>query len=117
MGNPVRIVLGLGNEHDITRAPALIEGIEAEAFIADKAYDSDEFVGMIKEAGAEPFIPSRKNKKQKRPLDTNLYADRNKIERFFCRLKSFLRTATRYEKTKTAFLAFLHLISTLIWFA
>lgn len=72
---------------------------------------------MIKKAGAEPVIPNRKNKKRKRKLDKNLYADRNKIERFFCRLKSFRRAATRYEKTKTAFLAFLHLVSTLIWLA
>ena len=117
LGNPVRLLLGPGNEHDITKAPALIQGIQAGAFIADKAYDSDEFVGMIKKAGAEPVIPSRKNKKRKRTLDKNLYADRNKIEGFFCRLKSFRRAATRYKKTKTAFLAFLHLIPTLIWLA
>jgi transposase len=34
-----------------------------------------------------------------------LYRDRNAIERMFCRLKDFLRIATRYDRLATNFLA------------
>ncbi len=45
----------------------------------------------------------------------NLYADRNKIERFFGRLKHYRRIATRYEKTARNYLSFVYLASAMIW--
>ncbi|WP_460924261.1 transposase, partial [Pontibacter brevis] len=47
--------------------------------------------------------------KKPRLIDENLYKDRNKIERFFNRIKHYRRIATRYNKTASSFLAFLHL--------
>ncbi len=59
-------------------------------------------------------IPSRRNCKEQRKIDENLYKDRNKIERFFNRLKHYRRIATRYEKTARNYLAFIHLAATMI---
>nr|WP_281032823.1 transposase [Phyllobacterium myrsinacearum] len=43
------------------------------------------------------------------------YKDRNRIERMFNRLKQFRRIATRFDKTKTSFAAFLALAAAKLW--
>jgi transposase len=48
-------------------------------------------------------------------LDEQTYRDRNKIERFFGRLKQYRRLATRYEKTVVSFLALWHMAAALDW--
>ena len=40
-GLTVRIIITEGTKHDATRAELLLDGIEAEYILADKAYDSD----------------------------------------------------------------------------
>jgi putative transposase len=82
--------------------------------IADKGYDSNCFAQFITELGAEVVIPSRANAKESRPIDHNLYQDRNKIERLFNRMKHYRRIATRYDKTASSFLAFIHLAAATI---
>lgn len=41
-GRPLRFRITAGQAHDITAAPALLEGQEADAVLADKAYDSND---------------------------------------------------------------------------
>jgi len=41
LGRPLRLILTGGQVHDIVTAPALLEGIDGGAVIADKAYDSN----------------------------------------------------------------------------
>ena len=65
--------------------------------------------------GAGVVIPSKKNCLGERAIDRNLYCDRNKVERFFSRLKQFRRLATRYDKTASSFLGRLHFVSALLW--
>ncbi len=55
--------------------------------MADKGYDADWLVARIEAAGAEAVIPPKANCTERRGYDANLYADRNKIERLFNRLK------------------------------
>ena len=38
-----------------------------------------------------------------------LYRERNRVERFFNKLKQFRRIATRYDKLGTSFMAFIQL--------
>jgi putative transposase len=45
--------------------------------------------------------------------DKDLYKLREKVERFFNKLKQFRRIATRYEKLSHTFLAFIHLVA--VW--
>ena len=67
---------------------------------------------MIWEQGAIDVIPSRSDRKIPKEFDKELYRQRKKIERFFCRLKaSFHRIATRYEQTSANFLAMIKLAS------
>lgn len=107
MGNPLFFILTEGQRADITQAEFLLDPYQTDAVIADKAYDSDEFIAFIISKGAEVVIPARRNRKEKREIDDNLYKDRNKIERFFNRLKHYRRIATRYEKTGRNYLSFI----------
>jgi len=77
--------------------------------IADKGYDADHFVEHLQEAGITPVIPSRRNRREPRELETERYRHRNQVERFFNVLKQSRRIATRYEKTARNYLAFLTL--------
>lgn len=113
MGNPLGFVLTPGQRADITQAEALVEPHQVEAVIADKGYDSDAFVAYVE--AREAVILSRRNRKEQRQIDANLYADRNKVERFFNRLKHYRRIATRYEKTARNYLSMVYLASTMIW--
>ena len=84
--------------------------------LADKAYDADWIREMIWEQGAIDVIPSKSNRKLSKDFDTGIYKERNKIERFFGRLKaSFRRIATRYEKTSRNFLAMIKLAAVRLW--
>lgn len=64
---------------------------------------------------AEAVIPSRRNRKEQREIDRNLYKDRNKGERFFNRLKHYLRIATRYDEMARNYLSFAYLASAMTW--
>lgn len=83
-----------------------------KAVLGDKGYDSEDLAAHIESFfEAETVIPSRKNAKEPRAIDRELYKDRNKIERFIGRTKHYRRVATRYEKTARNYLAFLHVAS------
>jgi transposase len=61
--------------------------------------------------GIEPVIPPISTRSQKLPCDKERYRGRNRIERFFNRLKRFRRLATRYDKLAKTFFAALHLVA------
>ena len=79
--------------------------------VADKGYDADWLVARIEASGAEAVIPPKRNRVAPRAYDANLYADRNKIERLFGRLKHYRRVATRYEKLGRNYLAMVYVAS------
>jgi transposase len=101
--------------HESRTAEAMLDGIEGDAVIADKAYDSNAIRHAVKAAGMKPVIPS--NRSRKRPIrhDKVLYRERNRIERCFNKLKHFRRLATRYDRRAVHFLAFLCLAGSMLW--
>jgi transposase len=114
-GRPLRFILTGGEAHDITTAPQLLEDITAGGVIADKAYDSDALRALIADAQAEAVIPSKASRKVTIPHNAIAYRLRNRIERFFNKLKHFRHIATRYDRRAIHFLACLHLASAMIW--
>jgi transposase len=114
LGNPVKVLLSGGQAHDLSKAKELIEGHEPDHVIADKGYDSNEFVAAVEAKGAAAVIPPRSNRKAPRAYDKDLYKERNKVERFLNRAKHYRRVATRYEKTGRNFLAFWQVASIMI---
>lgn len=85
-----------------------------KALVADKGYDCDRLRAWCDQHQIEPVIPARRNRREPRQIDRNLYKDRNKVERFFLLIKQYRRVATRYDKTASSFLAFCHFAAALI---
>lgn len=94
----------------------MLGDIEAEALLADKAYDAeDRVLKRLQEKNCVAVIPPKSNRKSQRIYDEYLYMARHLIENFFCKLKQFRAIATRYDKTARNFLSAVYLASTLIW--
>jgi len=85
------------------------------AIVADKAYSSGKIRQQIADEGALAVIPSKANAKRPEPHDKNLYAMRNIVERFFCKMKDMRRLATRFEKHGKNFLSMLYLFAIRCW--
>lgn len=115
LGRPLRLVITPGQANDITAAPALLDGQEGYAVLADKAYDSKSLRDRIAAMGALAVIPSSRSRKLPIPHDATLYRHRNRIERCFNRLKHFRRFATRYDRRTAYFRGFTLLAATMIW--
>jgi len=61
-------------------------------------------------------IPPKANHKLPADFDAGICRERNKIKRFFGRLKaSFHHIATRYEKTSRSFLSMIKLAPVKLW--
>jgi transposase len=114
LGNPVEFVLTAGQAADVTQAEPLIQSNKADAYILDKAYDSDAVVAAAKRRGGEAVIPSKKNRKVPRDYDKHLSKERKKVEWFINLIKQYRRVATRYEKTARNFLGFVHVASIMV---
>ena len=104
----------MGQRADITQAKALLTDYETTAVLADRGYDADLLVDSLRSDQVEVVIPSKKNRLEERKIDENLYKDRNKVERYFNKLKQYRRVATRYEKTADSFAGFIYLASAMI---
>lgn len=115
LGRPLRFIITAGQAGDITTAPALLEGQDAEAVLADKAYDSNALRALIADMGAKAVIPSNRTRKIAIPHDAAVYKHRNRIERCFNMLKHCRRFATRYDRRTIHFTGFVHLAATMIW--
>lgn len=101
--------------HESRAAEAMLDGVEGEAVLADKGYDSNAIREAIAAAGMKAVIPSNRSRKAIIPHDKTLYRERNRIERCFNKLKHFRRIATRYDRRAVHFLAFLCLAAAMLW--
>ena len=115
LGNPICWTLTGGHVADIDQAATLLEGQCAQYVLADKGYDANAFIALVRNQGIVPVIPPRSNRLEQRSYDRHLYKDRNLIERFFNRIKHFRRIATRYEKLDRNFNAVIAIVCTFIW--
>jgi putative transposase len=112
---PVRLIASPGQRNDIAFAHDLIDGFEAGTIIADKGYDANHLIDEIARMQGVAVIPPKRNRKDQRPCDGDLYKERNVIERFFNKLKQFRRVATRYDKLLVNFMGFVKLAAIAIW--
>jgi transposase len=83
------------------------EGIRQAAM--DKAYDSNAIRAKLDAKGIDPVLPPKANRLEIILYDKEQYKQRNTVERLFNKLKQCRRVATRYEKLKATFLAFVTL--------
>lgn len=105
LGNPTQFYLTPGQSHDLQGADALLPNVEAEAFLADRAYDAQErVIDKLKQKNCEVVIRYKSKRIKKRDYDLHLYKARHLIENFFAKHKQYRAIATRYDKTAINFL-------------
>ncbi len=85
------------------------------ALLADKGYDSDAIRADLEGRGVDRVIPTKSNRKVQRSISKAAYAMRNRIERFFNKLKHSRRVATRYDQLPTSLLGFVMLANIRLW--
>ncbi len=109
----VEIRITAGQVGDAPIGEAIIAAIDSRDGIQraamDKAYDSNVIRAQLDAKGIEPIIPPKANRLDIIIYDQEGYKQRNKVERLFNKIKQFRRVATRYEKLKANFLAFVTL--------
>lgn len=114
MGNLVRFVLLPGQAHDLKGVPPLIDGLDFEALLADKAFDANWLLALLEERGARAVIPPKSNRIVQRIFDRAMYAWRHLVENYFAKAKEFRGIATRYDKTDCSYAASWNLVAMLI---
>jgi len=83
--------------------------------LADNGYDTDDIRGGTPHAWRCPRDPTKRNRKLQYTVNRAIYVMRNRIERFFNRLKESRRAAIRYDHTAESFLGFVKLAAIKIW--
>jgi transposase len=81
--------------------------------LADRGYDADLIRELAIKKGAGANIPPKSNRSD--PISPDLYRARNRVERFFNRIKQCRRVATRYDRLAGNYLAFVQLASIRLW--
>lgn len=114
LGNLVRFVLLPGQRFDTVGVAPLIDGIEFDALIADKAFDANAIIADLDGRGAKVVISQHPRRASPRPIDEEMYKWRHLIENFFCKLKEFKRIAMRADKTDHSFTAMIHIAAAII---
>lgn len=104
-------MLTAGQKHDMQAAAALIGELPQGAMLlADRGYDANSVRELAAERGAWANIPPKSNRKDPICFSPLLYRARNRVERFFNKIRQFRRIATRYDKHAANYLASLKLV-------
>jgi transposase len=114
-GMPIRAIVTAGPVADCTQAAQLIDAIDADFLLADKGYDTDAIVEQAKRQSIDPVIPPKRNRKEQREYDKDLYRLRHLVENAFLHLKRWRGIATRYAKNAASFLAAVHIRCLVLW--
>lgn len=115
-GRPLRLAISGGQLHDSKMIDCFLNWSKPPlAIVADKAYGSARIRREIEDEGALPVIPAKANANNPIPHDVGLYAKRNLVERFFCRMKDMRRLTVRYEKHAENFLNMVRLFAIRCW--
>ena len=111
----VALHLTPGQAHEGRQFEALYESLDPdnllESAALDRGYDADRIRERLARDGLQAVIPPIPARRRKLPCDLELYRGRNRIERFFNKLKQFRPIATRYDKLAKTFFAAVHLVA------
>jgi transposase len=115
-GRPIKLKLTAGQESDIASAPEMIADLPQGAMLlADKGYDANALRDSLAQRNAFANIPPKSNRRDPICFSKYLYKMRNRVERFFNKIKHYRRIATRYDKLAENFKATLQLAAVRIW--
>ena len=112
---PIKSIITSGTTADCTQAATLIDGLEAAYLLADRGYDTNSLIDTALAQGMEPVIPSKRNRKEQRDHDRELYRARHLVENAFLHLKQWRGIATRYAKNTGWFVATVQIRCAYMW--
>ena len=104
-----------GQCHDAPLLEPLLDKVEKrlpnlDEVVADKAFSGEPQRQACVDRNLAPQVPNKSNAVDPWPYDKKAYKERNRVERLFCKAKSYRRIATRYEKLTRTFKGILHLV-------
>jgi IS5 family transposase len=106
VGRPYAVMLTWGNVSDIKAVLALLERARRMRYLlGDNGYDSDSVRCALRDAGATPVTPVRRNRECVVRYDKQRYRARRRIENAFSRHRTSAPLATRYDKFAANFLS------------
>jgi transposase len=116
-GWPLGLLITPGETHDAKVAVELADSVPQRPLVrlGDKGYDTDDIRYADWSRGTLPMIPTKSSRKAKVTVDYALYSLRNRIERYFNKIKNARRVATRYDKLAASFMAFVEIASIRYW--
>ena len=111
------LALSPGEARDVRLAGKLLSRLKVGSMLlADRGYDADWIRELtMKKRGAWANIPPKSNRTNPICFSPYLYRARNRVERFFNRIKQCRRVATRYDRLAANYLAFVQLASIRLW--
>jgi transposase len=115
-GPPVRLALSPGEAHDVRLAGKLLSRLKSGSMLpADRGYDADWIRELAMKKGAWANIPPKSNRSDPICFSPYLCRARNRVERFFNRIKQCRQVETRYDRLAANYLAFVQLASIRLW--
>ena len=105
----LKFSLHAGNAAESPVLPELLNGVQTDEVIADKAYDTDAIRKLLADNGIVATIPSRKLRRAPIPHDEESYRARHLVENLFADPKQFRGLATRYCKLGSRYESFVQL--------
>lgn len=110
----MRFVLLPGNRYDTIGVAPLIDGIDFDALLGDKAFNANWIGEELDQRGAKVVISQRPKRLSPLTIDEEMYKWRHLVENFFCKLKELKRIAMRACKTDQSFEAMIYLAAAVI---
>ena len=112
---PVRVLATEGTAADCSQAFELIEGMDAERLLADKACGTNAILSCCEEHEVIPAVPPKRNRKRPGAHDVDLCRHRHLVENAFLWLKRWRGIATRYARNAASFLAAVQIRCLALW--
>lgn len=115
-GLPILLRLTEGQAHDGKTGEGLLGLLGPDCILlADRGYDSDALRAKVADTGALANIRPLDHRIDPPAFSPRVYKYRNRVERFFNRIKHFRAVATRFDKHDANFLASVKLAAIRIW--
>src|SRR5262245_9468092 len=103
-GRPLNFIVTGGQVHDSQVVEDVLNTPRSPLVVtADKAYDSQTACQQIKDEGALPIIPNRRNAIKQTYCPKRFYRQRHKIENFFCRYQGLAAHRHPLRQTRSKF--------------
>ena len=115
-GLPIHIKLTEGQAHDGASAHDMLSTLGKDCLLlADRGYDSNALRALITDQGSYANIRPVSHRIDPPAFSPRAYKLRNRVERFFNRIKHYRAIATRFDRHDANFMASIKLAAIRLW--